>query len=275
MSTHSITKRVSVPELRARKNQEKIVALTAHNCAIARLIDEYVDFILVGDSTAMVAYGHPNTLSITVDQLAAHGAAVVNATSHACVAVDMPFGSYQESPELAFRNAAKIMSTSGASCVKVEGGAVLAPTVKFLVDRGIPVVAHVGLMPQYFNTMGGFRAQGLDETSAQTIIEDALAHEAAGAFVLVLEGIGEPLARKITNLVSIPTIGIGASLECDGQILVSEDVLGLSGSKVPRFVKQYLDGGALIRAAVGQYATDVKTGAFPESKHCFGLKAAQ
>jgi 3-methyl-2-oxobutanoate hydroxymethyltransferase len=275
MSTHSITKRISVPELRARKNQEKVVALTAHSCAIARIIDDYVDFILVGDSTAMVAYGHPNTLSITVDQLAAHGAAVVDATSHACVAVDMPFGSYQESPELAFRNAAKIMSMSGASCIKIEGSAVLAPTVKFLVDRGIPVIAHIGLMPQYLNTMGGFRAQGLDEASAQRIIEDALAHEAAGAFLLVLEGIGEPLARKITSLVSIPTIGIGASSECDGQILVSEDVLGLSGSKVPRFVKQYLDGEALIRSAVGQYAADVKTGAFPEAQHCFGIKVAK
>lgn len=273
MSTQITTKRVSVPELRARKNQEKIVGLTAHSCNIARVIDEYVDFILVGDSTAMVAYGHSNTLSISVDQLAAHGAAVVNSTVRACVVVDMPFGSYQESPELAFRNAAKIISTSGASAVKIEGGAVLATTVKFLVDRGIPVVAHVGLMPQYLNTLGGFRAQGLDEASAQRITEDALAHEAAGAFVLVLEGIGEALARKITSTVSIPTIGIGASPECDGQILVSEDVLGLSGSKVPRFVKQYLNCEALIRAAVEQYSVDVKTGTFPEKHHCFGLKA--
>ncbi|WP_409314370.1 3-methyl-2-oxobutanoate hydroxymethyltransferase [Pseudomonas putida] len=275
MSTQIITKRVSVPELRGRKSQEKIVGLTAHSCNIARVIDDYVDFILVGDSTAMVAYGHTNTLSITVDQLAAHGAAVVNATVRACVVVDMPFGSYQESPELAFRNAAKIISISGASAVKIEGGAVLATTVKFLVDRGIPVVAHVGLMPQYLNTLGGFRAQGLDEASAQRIIEDALAHEAAGAFVLVLEGIGEPLARRITGMVSIPTIGIGASPACDGQILVSEDVLGLSGSEVPRFVKQYLNGEALVRAAVEQYSVDVKNGAFPEKHHCFGFKAVK
>lgn len=273
MSSTVITKRVSVPELRARKNQEKIVALTAHNSSIARVIDDYVDFILVGDSTAMVAYGLQNTLSITVEQLAAHGAAVVSATSRACVVVDMPFGSYQESPELAFRNAARLLSVSGASAVKIEGGAVTAPTVKFLVERGIPVVAHVGLMPQYLNTMGGFRAQGLDEESGNRIAADALAHEVAGAFMLVLEGIGEPLARKITKLVSIPTIGIGASPACDGQILVTEDILGLSGSKVPRFVKQYLDGEALIRSAALSYSNDVKSGEFPEARHCFGIKS--
>ncbi|NQD91714.1 3-methyl-2-oxobutanoate hydroxymethyltransferase [Pseudomonas sp. CrR25] len=273
MSAVSMANRVSVPEIVSRKSQQKIVALTAHNSAMARIIDDYVDLILVGDSTAMVAYGHPNTLAITVEQLAAHGAAVVNATAHACVVVDMPFGSYQESAELAFRNAARILAVSGASAVKIEGGAVLAPTVRFLVDRGVPVVAHVGLMPQYMNAMGGFKAQGLTEASAAQIVEDALAHELAGAFALVLEGISESLARKITGLVSIPTIGIGASPACDGQILVSEDMLGLSGERVPRFVKKYLDGERLIRLAVEQYANEVKSGEFPEDSHCFGIKS--
>jgi len=271
MSVESITKRVTVPEIRSKKSVQKIVALTAYSSSMARIIDDYVDFILVGDSTAMVAYGHKNTLSITVDQLAAHGAGVVNATRHACVVVDMPFGSYQESAELAFRHAARMLAVSGASAVKIEGGEALAPTVRFLVDRGIPVIAHVGLMPQYMNTMGGFKAQGLTEESASQIVDDALAHELAGACALVLEGISESLARKITSLISIPTIGIGASPACDGQILVSEDMLGLSGERVPRFVKKYLDGEQLIRLAVEQFANEVRSEKFPEESHCFGI----
>ncbi|WP_353151800.1 3-methyl-2-oxobutanoate hydroxymethyltransferase [Pollutimonas bauzanensis] len=274
MSVHSQVKRVSVPQLMACKGQRKIAALTSYSAPFARLLDEVLDMILVGDSTAMVGYGLPNTLSITPEQMAAHAAAVVRSTSHACVIVDMPFGSYQQSPQQAFENAASMLAASGADGVKLEGGAVLADTTRFLVERGIPVLAHVGLMPQYVNTMGGFKAQGMTEESAELILKDAVAHEQAGAFGVVLEGVAEALGRRITETLAIPTIGIGASPACDGQILVTEDILGLSGSRIPKFAKQYCDVGAVIRTAVEQYANDVRTGAFPAMEHCFGVKKA-
>ncbi len=273
MSVHTSVKRTTVPQLMAMKGQRKIAALTAHNSAFARLLDAHLDFILIGDSTAMVAYGQPNTLSITVEQMAAHGAAVVNATAQACVVVDMPFGSFQESPELAFRHAARILAISGAAAVKLEGGKALAPTVAYLVERGIPVMAHVGLMPQYVNTMGGFRAQGMNDESAARVLEDAIAHEAAGAFSVVLEGIAEPLARRITETLAIPTIGIGASPACDGQVLVTEDILGLS-ERAPKFAKRYADVGAAISDAAARYADEVRGGVFPDESHCFGVKKA-
>ncbi|SOE45909.1 3-methyl-2-oxobutanoate hydroxymethyltransferase [Orrella dioscoreae] len=272
MSVHTQVKRTTIPQLMAYKGQRKIVSLTAHNSAFARIMDAYMDFILVGDSTAMVAYNHPNTLSITVEQMAAHGAAVVSATRHAAVLVDMPFGSYQESPEQAFRNAARILAVSGADGVKLEGGEALAPTVRFLVERGIPVMPHVGLMPQYVNTMGGFRAQGMNDAAAERILADARAHESAGAFGLVLEGIAEPLGRRITESVAIPTIGIGASPACDGQVLVTEDVLGLSGERVPKFVKRFADVETVMRGAFQSYAEEVREGVFPGPEHCFGIK---
>lgn len=272
MSAHSTSKRISVPQLMARKGQEKIAALTAYTAPFARLLDPVLDMILIGDSTAMVGYGLPNTLSITADQLAAHAAAVVRSTSHACVIVDMPFGSYQESPQQAFSNAARMLAASGADGVKLEGGAVMAETTRFLVERGIPVLAHVGLMPQYVNTMGGFKAQGMNDTSAQIILDDAVAHEQAGAFGVVLEGIAEGLGRRITETVAIPTIGIGATPACDGQILVTEDILGLSGDRIPKFARQFADVGAVIRLAVEQYANDVRGGVFPAAENCFGVK---
>lgn len=272
MSVHTQATRVSIPQIMACKGQRKIAALTSYTAPFARLLDECLDLILVGDSTAMVGYGLPNTLSITADQMAAHAAAVVRSTSHACILVDMPFGSYQESASSAFVNAARMLATSGADGVKLEGGAALAPTTRFLVDRGVPVLAHVGLMPQYKNTMGGFKAQGMTDESAERILQDALAHEQAGAFAVVLEGIAEGLARRITESLQIPTIGIGASPDCDGQILVTEDILGLSGSRIPKFAKQFADVGAVIRAAVEQYAADVRAGTFPGLDHCFGVK---
>ena len=272
MSVHSDMKRISVPQLMAYKGQKKIAALTAYTAPFARLLDDALDMILIGDSTAMVGYGLPNTLSITADQLAMHAAAVVRSTSHACIIVDMPFGSYQESPQQAFANAARVMAMSGADGVKMEGGAALADTTRFLVDRGIPVLAHVGLMPQYVNTMGGFKAQGMSDESAERIFQDALAHEKAGAFGMVLEGVAEALGRRITDGVAIPTIGIGASPACDGQILVTEDILGLSGSRIPKFARQYSDVGAVIRSAVEQYAADVRDGTFPGLENCFGVK---
>lgn len=272
MSVHSTIRRTTVPQLMGFKGQQKIVALTAYSTPFARLLDPVVDMILVGDSTAMVGYGLSDTLSITLEQMAAHGAAVVRSTEKACVMVDMPFGSYQESPQKAFANAARLMALSGASGVKIEGGQAMAETTRFLVDRGIPVLAHVGLMPQYVNTMGGFRAQGMSEESAALILSDALAHEQAGAWGVVIEGVAEALGREITQALAIPTIGIGASPACDGQVLVTEDILGLSGDRIPRFAKSFADVGQLISDAVGQYAADVRAGQFPGLDNCFGVK---
>lgn len=274
MSIHSTVKRVSVPQIKARKGQHKIAALTAHNSVFASLMDEILDFVLIGDSTAMVAYGLPNTLSITVEQIAAHTAAVVRATSHVCVIADMPFASYQKSPQQAFENAAYLLSAGGADGVKLEGGEVMAPTIEFLVNRGIPVLAHVGLMPQHVNTMGGYKAQGMDDETAKQVMADAVAVERAGAFAVVLEGVKEDVASTITAKLAIPTIGIGASVACDGQILVTEDMLGLNGENVPRFVKRYADLASDVRQAIQRYADEVRAGAFPESKHCFGVKAS-
>ena len=272
MSVHAEVRRISVPQLTAYKGQKKIAALTAYSAPIARLLDDHLDMVLVGDSTAMVAYGMPDTLSITPAMMTAHAKAVVDATRKVCVVVDMPFGSYQESAEQAFRNAATMMAGSGAQAVKIEGTAVLAPTTRFMVDRGVPVLAHVGLMPQYVNVMGGFKAQGFSEDVANRILEDALAHQEAGCFGIVLEGVTEALGRRITETLSIPTIGIGASPACDGQILVTEDILGLSGPRIPKFAKQFADIGSLISQAAAQYAQEVREGQFPAMEHCFGVR---
>lgn len=272
MSVHTEVKRTSVPQIMACKGQRKITSLTAYTAPFARLLDDYLDMILIGDSTAMVGYNLPDTLSITLEQMAAHAAAVVRSTSRACIVVDMPFGTYQESPQQAFASAARMLALSGVDGVKLEGGVALAPTTQFLVERGIPVLAHVGLMPQYVHTMGGFKAQGMSEESAERIFQDALAHQKAGAFAVVLEGVAESLARRITDGLSIPTIGIGASPDCDGQILVTEDILGLSGERIPKFARQFADVGSMIRNAVEQYANEVRDGTFPGLENCFGVK---
>lgn len=272
MSVHSDIKRRTIPELMAFKGKQKLVSLTAYMAPIARQVDPYMDMILVGDSTAMVGYAMDDTLSITVEQMAAHAKAVMRSTVHACVVVDMPFGSFQESPQQAFKNAAYLLASSGASAVKLEGGTIMADTTRFLVERGIPVLAHVGLMPQYVNTMGGFKAQGMNEAAAELVFQDALAQQAAGAFAVVLEGIAEPLARRITEALDIPTIGIGASPECDGQILVTEDILGLGEGRIPKFAKPFADVGAVIRDAAEDYAHSVRNGSFPTLDQCFGVK---
>ncbi|MFW8566099.1 3-methyl-2-oxobutanoate hydroxymethyltransferase [Orrella sp. 11846] len=272
MSVHTTIRRITVPQLRSFKGHRKIAALTAYSSVMASLMDEYLDFILIGDSTAMVAYGQPNTLAFTVEQVAAHTAAVVRATQRVCVIADMPFASYHESPEQAFRNAAYLLAQGGADAVKLEGGSVMAPTIEFLVQRGIPVLAHVGLMPQHVNTMGGYKAQGLDEETARIVMQDAKAVEAAGAFGVVLEGVAHTVGTDVTQAVSIPTIGIGASASCDGQILVTEDMLGMNGTRVPRFVKRYTDLDAQIKRSVERYADEVRTGVFPDMSHCFGVK---
>ncbi|WP_071059214.1 3-methyl-2-oxobutanoate hydroxymethyltransferase [Pelistega sp. MC2] len=271
MSTPIIVKRNTVPQIQAMKGQQKIVCLTSYSSPFARILDEFVDLILVGDSTAMVGYNMENTLAITLEQMAAHGQAVMRSTQKACVVVDMPFASYQESKEQAFRNAAYLLKQSNAQAVKMEGGAFLAETTRFLTERGIPVMAHVGLMPQYFNTMGGFKAQGLSEEMAERIYQDAIAQSQAGAFSLVIEGSAESLGRRITENIAIPTIGIGASPSCDGQILVTEDILNLSGPRIPKFAKQFADVQAIIRKGVKAYAEEVRNETFPTLDHCFGV----
>jgi len=272
MSVHTTVARLTVPQLMAYKGKQKIAALTAYSAPFAHLLDDVLDLILVGDSTAMVAYAMPDTLTISVAQMSAHAAAVVRSTQHACIMVDMPFGSYQASPQQAFTNAARLLGESGATCVKLEGGSALAPTTRFLVERGIPVMAHVGLMPQYINTMGGFKAQGMSEQAAERILQDALAHEQAGAFAVLIEGVAEGLGQRMTETLAVPTIGIGASPACDGQILVTEDILGLSGDRIPKFARQFADVASVIRAAVQQYADAVRDGSFPALENCFGVK---
>lgn len=271
MSIHTRSKRLTVPQLVAMKGQQKIVSLTAYTSHMARLMDPFVDFVLIGDSTAMVGYGRTSTLDMSLEEIIGHTRAVVASTRLACVIADMPFGSYQESPQQAYRNCAEVLARTGCDALKLEGGRALAPTVEFLVQRGIPLMTHIGLMPQYVNVMGGFKAQGLNDGTAQAIEADARAHLEAGAFSLLLEGVAENLARRISDFSPMPTIGIGASPACDGQVLVTEDLLGLGGPQVPRFVKQYADVGALISQACEQFAAEVRDGRFPEAQHCYGV----
>ena len=269
MSAVTAAKRVSTPQIRARKGGEPIVCLTAYTTQMARWLDPHVDLLLVGDSLGMVLYGFDSTLPVTLDMMIAHGSAVMRGASRACVIVDLPFGSYQASPEQAFHSAARIMSETGASGVKLEGGEVMAETVRYLVQRGIPVCAHVGLMPQAVNVAGGFKATGRSDEEAQQVTRDAEAMAEAGAFAVVLEGTLEPVAAAITASISIPTIGIGASPACDGQILVSEDVFGLFSDFTPRFVKRYADLGGRISEAAAAYSADVRARRFPAMEHCF------
>ncbi|MGE7959648.1 3-methyl-2-oxobutanoate hydroxymethyltransferase [Pseudomonas sp. NPDC089530] len=271
MSIHTRSKRLTVPQLVAMKGRQKIVSLTAYTSHMARLMDPFVDFVLIGDSTAMVGYGRTSTLDMSLEEIIGHTRAVVASTRLACVIADMPFGSYQESPQQAYRNCAEVLARTGCDALKLEGGQALAPTVEFLVQRGIPVMAHIGLMPQYVNVMGGFKAQGLNDATARAIEADARAHLEAGAFSLLLEGVAENLARRLSDISPMPTIGIGASPACDGQVLVTEDLLGLGGPQVPRFVKQYADVGALISQACEQFAAEVRDGRFPEARHCYGI----
>lgn len=270
MSTPSRIKRITAPELSARKGGEPIAVLTAYTAPMAQFLDEHVDCLLVGDSLGMVVYGLDTTLAVTLDMMINHGAAVVRGSHRACVIVDMPFASYQESPEQAYRNAARMMQETGADGVKLEAGVALASTIEFLAQRGIPVMGHVGLMPQSVNTYGGFRVQGKETAVARQVIDDARAVSDAGAFSIVVEGVMEPVAREITNVVLVPTIGIGASAECDGQVLVTEDLLGLFSDFTPKFVKRYAELGEQVSIAAAAYAEDVRARRFPAAEHCFG-----
>lgn len=252
-----------------RKGAEPLVCLTAYTTPMARLLDPACDLLLVGDSLGMVIYGLPSTVGVTLEMMIAHGAAVMRGASTALVVIDLPFGSYQESPAQAFRNAARVMAETGAAAVKLEGGAVMAETIAFLTARGVPVLAHVGLQPQSVNAYGGYGARGRAEAEAEGILADARAVAEAGAFAVVVEGVVEPLARQITAAVPIPTIGIGASAACDGQILVSEDAFGLFADFVPRFVKRYADLAGIVSAAAGAYAEEVRARRFPGPEHTY------
>ncbi len=255
-------KRLTVPRIRQRKGGEPLVMLTAYTVRMAQLLDPHCDMLLVGDSLGQVIYGLPHTVGVTMEMMALHGAAVVRGSYHAAVIVDMPFGSYEASPEQAFTNAARLLKETGAAGVKLEGGKVMAPTVEFLTSRGIPVMAHVGLTPQAVNMLGGYGVRGKSEEEAKAILEDAIAMDKAGAFGILIEGVMEPIAIAITEKVACPTIGIGASARCDGQVLVTEDMLGLF-ERTPKFVKRFGDMAQVVESAVQNYADDVRSRAFP------------
>jgi 3-methyl-2-oxobutanoate hydroxymethyltransferase len=254
------------------KGGTPIVGLTAYAAPIARLLDPHVDFMLVGDSLGMVVYGFDSTLPVTLEMMIAHGAAVMRGSARALIVVDLPFGSYQASPEQAFRNAARILAETGCAAVKLEGGEEMAETVRILTRRGVPVMGHVGLMPQSVNAAGGYKIQGRGEHQAERVAADAAAIAEAGAFSVVIEGTIEKVARAITEAVPVPTIGIGASPACDGQILVTDDVLGVFTAFTPRFVKRYAELAPLISAAAEAYAADVRARRFPGPEHCFGMR---
>ncbi len=264
-------KKMTAPAIMARKGGDPVVCLTAYTTPMAKLLDPHCDLLLVGDSLGMVLYGMETTLGVTLDMMINHTQAVVRGASAAMVVVDMPFGTVEETPEMAFRNCARVMAETNAQGVKIEGGQTMAPTIKYLVERGIPVMGHVGLKPQSVNTMGGFKTQGRDEAEWAAIIDDAKAVADAGAFSIVVEGVAEDLGKKITEVVPCVTIGIGASAQCDGQILVTEDMLGLF-ERTPKFVKTYGDMKGLIEGAVKNYHDDVKSRAFPGADNVFGMK---
>jgi len=255
-------RRRTAPQITAMKGGAKIVSLTSYHAHTAGIVDRFADFILVGDSLGMVMHGMDSTVGVPLDLMLMHGKAVVRGTKQALVVVDMPFGTYEESPQVAFRNAAKILKETGCGAVKLEGGTRMAETIRFLVERGVPVMGHIGLTPQGSLVMGGFKTQGRDEDTWPMHLADAQAVQDAGAFAMVVEGVVEPLAKKITEATRIPTIGIGASVHCDGQILVLEDMLGLN-PRPPKFVKVYGDLTAAIERAVEAYAKDVRDETFP------------
>ena len=268
-------KRISVPAIRARKGGEPLVSLSAYGAPMARLLDPYVDMMVVGDSVGMVLYGFDSTMAVTLDTMILHGAAVVRGSERACIIVDMPFGTYQESAESAFRNAARVMAQTGCSAVKIEGGVEMAETIRFMCDRGVPVMGHIGLMPQSVQTIGGYSARGKSRDQVERLIADAKAVDEAGAFAMVIESVIESVARDITAQVSAVTIGIGASPACDGQTLVTEDLVGLFSDFTPPFVKRYVDLGPEISKAAKAFSDDVRAHRFPGQEHCFRVKGAE
>jgi 3-methyl-2-oxobutanoate hydroxymethyltransferase len=272
MSAQDDIKRLTAPAIRARKGGEPIVCLTSYHAHTARLVDRYCDVILVGDSLGMVMHGFETTVPVTLDMMILQGHAVMRGSKRALIVVDMPFGSYEQSKEQAFASCARVLKETLCGAVKLEGGRRMAETIAFLVERGVPVMGHVGLTPQSINTIGSFRAQGRDEVDWAPIEADARAVADAGAFAVVIEAVAEPLGRRITQQVAIPTIGIGASAACDGQILVLEDMLGLS-PQVPKFVKRYGELGPGIEAAISDYAKEVRSRTFPGPEHVYAMRS--
>jgi 3-methyl-2-oxobutanoate hydroxymethyltransferase len=268
-------KRLTVPAIQRRKanrhTAEPLVMLTAYTARQAQLLDPHCDLLLVGDSLGQVIYGLPSTLAVTLDMMCAHGAAVVRGSYHSVVVVDMPFGSYEASPEAAFASASRIMAETGCAAVKLEGGVAMAPTIAFLAQRGIPVMAHIGLTPQAVNALGGYGARGRSQEEHAKILADGQAIAAAGAFAVVVEGVIEPIAVALTHSLDIPTIGIGASAQCDGQVLVTEDMLGMF-ERVPRFVKRYAQVADLISETAARYASEVRERSFPGEEQVYRPK---
>jgi 3-methyl-2-oxobutanoate hydroxymethyltransferase len=271
MSVHEQGRRLTAPDIRARKGGEPLVCLTSYHAHTARILDGYCDVILVGDSLGMVMHGLESTVPVTLDMMILQGNAVMRGSRRALVVIDLPFGSYEASKEHAFTSAARVLKETGCGAVKLEGGRRMAETIAFLVERGVPAMGHIGLTPQAINTLGSFRAQGRDQDDWGPIEADARAVAEAGAFSVVLEAMAEPLARRISAEVAIPTIGIGASIACDGQILVLEDMLGLS-PRVPKFVKRFGDLGPSIERAVKSYAEDVRSRHFPGPDHVYPMR---
>ncbi len=268
-------KRLTVPMIRSHKSdgktREPLVMLTAYTARQAQLLDAHCDLLLVGDSLGQVIYGLPSTIPVTLEMMSNHAAAVVRGSYHSVVVVDMPFGSYEQSPQQAFESAAKLLKESGAAAVKLEGGAQMADTIAFLNQRGIPVMGHVGLTPQAVNVLGGYAARGRSDAEAEKIFNDAKSLDEAGAFAIVLEGVLEPIAIKTTGAVSCPTIGIGASAQCDGQVLVTDDMLGMF-ERVPRFVKKYENIAETIEKTVARYAEEVRARTFPTQDQTYQQK---
>jgi 3-methyl-2-oxobutanoate hydroxymethyltransferase len=271
MSAQTHKKRVTTTEIEQRKGGEPIVSLTAYDAPTAAILDEFCDLILVGDSVGMVVHGLPTTVGVTMEMMIMHGKAVMRAAERALVVVDMPFGSYEACESTAFENASRLLKETGAQAVKLESGRYAAQTIRFLVERGVPVMGHVGLRPQAINVVGSFRARGRTTSERAEILAEAEETAKAGAFAIVVEGVAEDLAREITERVSVPTIGIGASSACDGQILVTQDMLGLF-DWTPKFVKRYADLKGAISKAVGDYADEVRCRRFPEAAQVYHLK---
>tara|TARA_R110000868_G_scaffold26347_2_gene101511 strand:+ start:3410 stop:4237 length:828 start_codon:yes stop_codon:yes gene_type:complete len=271
MSAQSQTRRITAPDIRARKGLEPLVCLTAYDAPMARLLDPHCDLLLVGDSVGMVVHGLDSTIGVTLDMMILHGRAVMRGSRRALVAVDMPFGSYEKSPGQAFENAARIMSETGCQAIKIESGTYAGETIEFMAQRSIPVIGHVGLRPQAALAEGGFKAKGKTGAERARVIDEAVIAERAGAFAIVIEGVDEDLAREITQTVKVPTIGIGASGHCDGQILVTQDMLGVF-EWTPKFVKRYDNMAERTDAAVARYASEVRARSFPSSDEVYTLK---
>jgi 3-methyl-2-oxobutanoate hydroxymethyltransferase len=271
MSSQTQITRMTVPQIKARKGGAPIVSLTCYHAHTARLLDNHVDLMLVGDSLGMVMHGLETTLGVTLEMMILHAQAVMRGSKRALIVVDMPFGTYEESPEQAFHNASRVIKETGCGAVKLEGGVRMAATIRYLTERGIPIMAHIGMTPQSVQVLGGFKTQGRSTAEWPAIEADAKAIAEAGAFAVVLEAMAEPLAAKITKEISIPTIGIGASPDCDGQILVMEDMLGLNPNP-PRFVREYAHLGPEIQAAVTAFAADVRSRRFPGRENVYTMK---